>query len=292
MKSFLTLLFTLSFCVSLSAQNKKVLIQRNNELNQTIIELNQKQGELNGKIEILQTQNSELKSQNESLNIKVNELTGEITKLKNENEALKRNAQITAVSGATQKDTLLAVYKDYWKANTVEQRAKYVIDPERVKPLMKSFYKKGMSSSANFNNGLTIKAIEGNIYPIFIIRESVLGGLVDTYIICTPNGYKVDWEATVTYNPFNVNQMKANPNKEYEYRTKLFDCRGSYTNDYWYEYYGDFHVYVKKNTQLANKLLNFIDFNGAEDAIIKIKYDASDSAFEIVDLISKSLSKY
>ncbi|MFA5162348.1 MAG: hypothetical protein WC421_08890 [Elusimicrobiales bacterium] len=120
------------------------------------------------------------------------------------------------------------VLKKYLAAKTWEERLPLVRNPNKVKSLMKEHYGENYKGPAKYiemsNPEEIIENAKDNVYASRVVFErgkNVFGGTVEDainyLIIKTPDGYKIDWEASTIYNPmswvaFKV-QRPSTPNK-------------------------------------------------------------------------------
>ena len=273
MKKALFLLALLSLSAMAFAQSKKDLLENINKLNQKI-------GELNATI-------SHQKEALERADV-------QISALNKENEELKEQlANANAPKLLTYRDSLLDLREKYYTCETWQDRLKYVMEPERVRPLMEKYYKKKPYSIELLHDefGIQLKKIQGKTHDLYDVDY--------TWMVKTEDGYKVDWEATVKYNPISLLEMRNFPNKEYTIRTWVSDYQKYYQNDTWMKYCvgGDGYSFIKKNSPLAKKLQEIIPMDENRAMIVKMKYIGYDSEsdiyeYEITDIVNENLSMY
>lgn len=277
MKQTILILSMLMVVLCVSAQSKKEMLQTITEQSQTI-------GELKGKISATEQQ--------------LQEANGTISKLQEENASLKRKLESVHAQNnkpMTYRDSLLDLRSKFYACETWQERLQYVMEPERVKPLMEKYYKTNPYSVSlvknNFNVGITKH--QGKSHVLYEVN--------DNWIVKTDNGYKIDLEATwgdrdVFYGA-TKEELINNRNKEFEVRGHLRDCQDNYKNDYYFQYYGLWSVffYIKKNCPVAKKLQNLIPEGERRHLIFKVKYvgkENGDDIFEITDVVCDKLSKY
>lgn len=274
MKKALFLLALLSLSAMAFAQSKKDLLENINQLNQKI-------GELNATI-------SHQKEALEQADV-------QISALNKENDELKEQlANANAPKLLTYRDSLLDLREKYYTCETWQDQLKYVMEPERVRPLMEKYYKKKPYSIELLHDefGIKLKKIQGKTHDLYDVDY--------TWMVKTEDGYKVDWEATVKYNPVSLLEMRSFPNKEYTIRDWVSDCQKYYQNDTWMQYgVGDDadYTFIKKNSPLAKKLQELIPMGDNREMIVKMKYIGHDSdikkhLYEITDIVSENLSIY
>jgi hypothetical protein len=193
----------------------------------------------------------------------------------------------------TTNDSLIDIRKKFYSCETWEKQLQYVMEPERVKPLMEDYYKKEVYSASEENDigGLKIKRLQGKKY--------ILYNLNSTYLVKTDDGYKIDWEATVRYNPLSLVEMRDYPDKEFEYRDRMVFESGR-NNIHAYNIsdksgYGLAHA--EENSKIDKRLDELMPYRSAEakDMILKIQYwfdNDGEYWYKITDIISENCSKY
>ena len=265
-----SVLLMLLAVVTVSAQSKK-------EMQETINELNRNIGELKARTSMLEQQLQEAKQT--------------IATLKQENEKLK--GQLASAAAAkpamTYRDSIAEVLGKYFAAETWEERLDYVMEPDRVRPLMAKYYKMNPyeSSTPSDIKSWKMRRYQGNKYLIYIVRG-------DLYVVKTPQGYKVDWEANYEYNPTPVLEMKKIDGQEYIIRGYIGDHQKYYSNNNFLEYSvsADLDAYVRKNSPVAKKLLELLPVDGYSRMIVKLKYDKALDSFLITEVLSTTTSLY
>lgn len=191
----------------------------------------------------------------------------------------------------TTNDSLIDIRKKFNSCETWQDQLQYVMEPERVRPLMEDYYtKNAYSSSIKDFGGMSITKLQGKNHILYRVRETCLVKIDD--------GYKIDWEATNEYNPVSLIEMRNYPNKEFEYRVYLITT--SYENSNFDVYYlgKDSYVTPRKNSLIAKKLqdwvLNNSDYN--HGIVVKLRYvrkdDGSHWIYEITEILSENISMY
>ena len=226
MKKILLVAMSLAMAIGTSAQSKKELQSKveeleklNTELNTHMTKLDAQVGEITTMVKGLQTDVSKLQSENEQLKEKIN--------AQQTNAATKEEEEATHFVSDSIADMLLKFYG----ATTVEERAKYVMDPERVLPLMRNYYKGGITPLKEFywvsgdatedspkEEGAVAKGsglyyLEADLVEDYTVRHIVLR---------TSQGFKLDWEATVQYGETSDFMLtKANVGKTFTFHCQI-----------------------------------------------------------------------
>lgn len=102
-----------------------------------------------------------------------------------------------------QNDSITYVLQQYYSSKRWEDRVKFVLDPDRVKPLMKEVYTNAYQSTQvpakDFN-------IQGSDYKVND-RIKVIWDGYSIQMKRLVSGYFIDWEATYGYNPLSIQQL-------------------------------------------------------------------------------------
>jgi len=90
----------------------------------------------------------------------------------------------------------------FLKADSVEQRAQYVRDPQRVRPLMEDYYARNEFRCYEYQGVSEYHVVSVDHFPFIalkvdLLNEEPLPILIDD----GPGGMKVDWESMVCYQP-------------------------------------------------------------------------------------------
>ena len=191
------------------------------------------------------------------------------------------------------------VLRNYLKAKSWELRLPYVRKPEAVKPLMNEYYK-GIdfsvgkpflrlepSKDANINNikvgdWLSIKAVfeEGKNAFGVVVQDSTWYSLQ-----LTESGFKIDWEASVVYNPMTFKAMNAQK-PTFAQKFRVFAELGNYYNyefrDSQYYFYSinlvesgghdRLHGYIKKDSKDGARIYELLKDGESHPVIVKIRF--------------------
>ncbi|HYV35126.1 MAG TPA: hypothetical protein VE988_05445 [Gemmataceae bacterium] len=137
---------------------------------------------------------------------KVAELEGKIAEIKSGKDADKKLAG--------------AIVMSYLSADGWEKRLPFVLNPEKVEPLMRVHYKGGNTASRDTNILTVDRDIQNeNIY--LVTAEDKTGKPYGSAFVVrkTTDGFKVDWPASVGYNETPLAGLRANfPDKPVKIR--------------------------------------------------------------------------
>lgn len=263
-------LFMLLIVVTASAQSKKEMQETINELNQSI---------------------GELKAVNQMLERQLKESQETISLLRQENEKLKGQlvSAATAKPAMTYRDSIAEVLSNYFAAETWEDRSNFVMEPERVRPLMAKYYKVNPYTSSTPSNikSWKIQRVQGKNHCIYIVDN-------DLYVVKSAEGYKIDWEANVEYNPTPILEMKKINGQEYVIRGYVGDQQKYYSNNHFmcYSIGAEIDAYTRKNSPIGKTLLELLPIDGHGRMTVKLKYDKALDSFLITELMSSNCSLY
>ncbi len=162
--------------------------------------------------------------------------------LSNLNEADERNAQLARETKAildkereeetdaeTQVSTIEKTVRDFFDARSVEEMIRYVRHPERVRPLMESYYAASAPKPVRIENFLSLEPLTIENRASYWMVSCELEGALRTQMMLesiSVKEAKVDWETFVCYQPMAWDEFaKTRPSG----------------------YTGDFRVYVEKD---------------------------------------------
>jgi len=105
-------------------------------------------------------------------------------------------------------DATVIVVTKFFAAETVEERAKYVRDVDRVLPLMTDFYQRKPLETFQFKETLEYHVISLENFAFIALNVDLEGGETKPLLIeDSPEGLKIDWESFVCYQPMEVEQF-------------------------------------------------------------------------------------
>lgn len=144
-------------------------------------------------------------------------------------------------------DSIAELLLKFYSAATVEERAKFVIDPKNVIPLMREYYKGGIRPLNKFYHvrgerdelrGKYEKwdgAIQIGPSLIYLPVELVKGREVCHVLLRTPMGIKLDWEATVQYGESSDYMLTAdNVGRTFTFHCDIMNDISSWNDSYDY----------------------------------------------------------
>ena len=126
-------------------------------------------------------------------------------------------------------DSIIYVIQNYYKSKKWEDRLQYVINADKVKPLMADAYKDQFKSSLVEKSQINVP---GNNYETGkTFKVFVTGNIV--YLTKTLQGFKIDWEATIGYNEISLASFESEKSKtNTAFRAEI------YLNSTYWESYG------------------------------------------------------
>ncbi len=270
----------------------------------TLCTIAQNKKDLQATIDQLNTKIADQAKTIESLQLQLTTANNTIALLQQTMEKKQSGDLVTA------KDSVADVILKFRACEEWEECLQYVMEPERVKPLMQSYYLKiGYSSKEldmkTIKNGLV--KLKENLY---ITKGFGIGGY---YVVKTHNDYKIDWEATWEYNPIELLELENMPGKTIEWRGQLkYASRPSSTITYEdgtkeeqynydnnkynrYSIFGGDYLFARRETKVDKDLFEIMKDGEYHSVIVKVKRTRDgdgDSFNEIVEVVSKYFSKY
>jgi len=210
------------------------------------------------------------------------------------------------------------VLKKYLKSNSWEERLKYVRKPEVVKPLMQTYYEKTDLVGGKeflrleFEKNFKVEEMKTgewvNIRVVFREGKNGFGATIQDsnwYALqLTKSGYKIDWEASVVYNPMTFKAMEAQKPSE----PQKFRVLAELANYYNWEFSGgekyfysiklaepntSEHLtgYLKRDSPDGQRIYELLKDGQEHPIIVKIRYPISTRSVRIV-IIDEFLQEY
>lgn len=213
-------------------------------------------------------------------------------------------ATVLAISGSvyfsfSKSNAAESVVKNYLKAKTWEDRLKYVRNPELVKPLMSERYKGvDLSGGKPFlrlepEDGKKLRNLKVGdwigIKAVFEEGKNAFGATVQDaswyVLLLTDSGFKIDWEASVVYNPMTFKAMEAQrPTQSQKFRV-MVELADYYNYEFrdgqYYLYslrltepdsYQSVYGYIKKDSADGKKIYEILKDGQKHPLILKIRY--------------------
>jgi hypothetical protein len=198
------------------------------------------------------------------------------------------------------------IVKAYLDATHWEDRLQYVKNPNQVKPFMERQYKNAQLPSAYDPQSIKAKSLaEAPLewYRVDVNLKNVNGQLFPNivYVTHTTDGYKIDWEASLGFNPITLVAYRAALRAEptvfrliaelddyynYDFR----DSKDTHYSILLYDYTGQkIHGYIEKRSASGKTLFDFLSDGKPHKVIVKLLYpDAARDASvtNITDIVA------
>ena len=274
MKKFLITALLLVVTLSANAQSKK-------DLQNTINNLNQQVGQLKA---MLEAKSEQLDQANQT----IADLRQELA-----------SGAAAAQQPATYRDSIADLIEKYTSCTSWQEALRYVMEPERVRPIMQKYYAdKGFSPTIR-----TAEEIKNKDFRRFNGKNYVIYYCNGYYAVQTPDGYRLDWEATAQYNPVTHTELADKIGQSAEIRG-CFEYASVYKNDYFRGFKADgmkitdgkiTYFRTEKGSAIDKRLFAMLQNGASIDMILKIKSDTESEGYQyflITDIISTSFSKY
>ena len=277
MKKFLINALLLVVTLSANAQSKK-------DLQNTINNLNQQVGQLKAMLDVKSEQLDQANQTIADLRQKL------------------ASGAAAAQKPATYRDSIADLIEKYTSCTSWQEALRYVMEPERVRPIMQKYYAdQGFSPTI----WTAEEILKNEAFRRFNGKNHTIYKCVNFYAVQTPDGYRLDWEASVEYNPVTHTELADKIGQSAEIRGRFW--YGSYHDN---DYYRDFRaagiddidgkttVFLTEKGSAIDKRLFAMLRNGASiDMILKIKSlpDTDSEGYQyflVTDIISTSFSKY
>ena len=182
-------------------------------------------------------------------------------------------------------DSIIYVIQNYYKAKKWEDRLQYVINADKVKPLMADAYKDEFKSRAYEKANINVPGSgyqKGKTFKVFINSEPI-------YLIKTENGFKLDWEATHGYNEKTIAAFDS----EKSGNVHILRTRIGLGRSCSYEYYGfnkgshicfigDFtgEAFMSLSNPQATELKKLLEDGKWHQVIVEMQYKTFNTEYE------------
>ena len=275
MKKFLINALLLVLTLSANAQSKQ-------DLQNTINNLNQQVGQLKA---MLDAKSEQLDQANQTI------------------ADLRQKLACGAAAAqkpATYRDSIADLIEKYTSCTSWQEALRYVMEPERVRPIMQKYYAdQGFSPTI----WTAEEILKNEAFRRFNGKNHTIYKCVNFYAVQTPDGYRLDWEATAQYNPVTHTELADKIGQSAEIRG-CFEYASVYKNDYFrgftaggmYDTDGNSTFFLTEKGSAIDKRLFAMLKNGADiDMILKIKSLRDSEGYQyflVTDIISTSFSKY
>ena len=107
----------------------------------------------------------------------------------------------------TSRKSAIETVRAYLSAHSWRDRLPFVLNPEKVKPLMENYYKE-MSLKNKFEIITDTNPVPDQ-YGFVIIQAKANDQEISYTLKKTQDGYRIDWEASVGYNPVSIAEFRA-----------------------------------------------------------------------------------
>lgn len=183
------------------------------------------------------------------------------------------------------------VIRRFLKAKTVEDRAFFIRDPQRVKPLMTEWYGRPETKPLQWSDDDLLlskqvkKIVDHNRYFIIVLVELSGSGAHIFALEQTQDAIRLDWETSVGYQPMPLGEFKTKqPREPVEFRVKVKPT------DYYNNQFSDekkyqavelsypgkpefkLYGYIDRGEEWAEPLLEQLDGGLGPSLIVKLKY--------------------
>lgn len=191
----------------------------------------------------------------------------------------------------------VGVVKSYLSAGSWEDRLPYVLNPEKMKPMMKSYYKDVEFSKRIGKISYRPENDSNGFARVYHDKSEFEERSVWYTLKKTENGYLIDWEASVGYNPMTFKAFKAQkltvPTK-FRVIAKLHDPTSGTLKTFGYsreELYGIslysfegdyyFNGHIAKFSDDGRKIYEILKDGEAHELIVTISYPLNEDYHHI-----------
>lgn len=222
-----------------------------------------------------------------------------IKKLINQNDSLLKafsQKKVTDVIETPQNeaDSIVFLVQSYYNSKKWEDRLAFVLNAETVKQYLKDYYSGQYLPAKIRTENIAIQGSNFKLNESFIVQTRTGEGTI--YVKKTIDGFKIDWEATVGYNPISLQAFELGATTQ----STEFRVNAQLTSDYvWDGYYSLYlsenntgiYCYISKSSVEGKKLFEILKDGKRQPLILQIKSDNSLVEDTTVRIITKVIAK-
>ncbi len=302
MKTITLMIFSLLIVSLTFAQSKEEMYQKILQLEEKTKNLESEIISIKTNLTITTTTLGLVSKSNLDLERIIKEQSPLFEKLTKQNDSLliafkvKKDVNFVSIP-KNEEDSIFFLIQSYYTSKKWEDRLAFVMKPETVKSYMKGYY-----TDNNIHNTV-IKddiLIQGSGYKINESFKVVIDNKTIIYCKKTNDGFKIDWEASVGFNPVSMRTFKANLSKQpTEFRVEAtignyynFNYRDS-KNTHWNvsidckENSNISGCYISKSSEEGKKLYEIIKDGKTHPLILELKIDATNDNSGRTAIITK-----
>lgn len=226
---------------------------------------------------------TELQEDNNGLHETVSKQQKTIEKLTAKLHAM--DAQLTVlVQGAadefvqdprTEEDSIVWLVQSFYGAKKWSDQMQYVLNGERVEPLMRQYYSSGYSQEKVKRSMITVQEEHVELGQVIVVDADVYS----VYVKRTEEGLKIDWQATTGTDEYSFEAFKAEKStvaRQFRVTARLGN---EYANDYgltnakFYNIKIGESAFVAKNSDAGKRLYEIVKDGYAHDVIVQVRYE-------------------
>ena len=222
-----------------------------------------------------------------------------IKKLINQNDSLLKafsQKKVTDVieSPQNEADSIVFLIQSYYNSKKWEDRLAFVLNAETVKQHMKDYYSGQYLPAKVLNENIAIQGSNFKLNESFLVQARTREGTI--YVKKTADGFKIDWDATMGYNPISIKAFELGGNAQ----SSEFRVTAKFTNAYpWEGYYtlylsdnnSGIYSFISKSSVEGKKLFEILKDGNEQPLFLQIKSDNSLVEDTTVGIITKVVAK-
>jgi hypothetical protein len=225
-----------------------------------------------------------------------------IKKLINQNDSLLKafsQKKVTDIieSPQNEADSIVFLVQSYYKSKKWEGMLDFVLNAETVKSHMKDYYSDRYLPTQITNENIAIQGSNFKLNESFIVQARNNSNARRTiYVKKTSDGFKIDWDATMGYNPISIKAFELGGNAQ----SSEFRVTAKFTNAYpWEGYYtlylsdnnSGIYGFISKSSVEGKKLYEILKDGNEQPLFLQIKSDNSLIEDTTVGIITKVIAK-
>jgi hypothetical protein len=200
---------------------------------------------------------------------------------------------------------LINLYTQYAQSKSATERLQYIRSPESYREIFATRYGDRDVSYTPIRFGKAGRPITNSTLDVYSLEEYMSanqGGRTVEVVqyrqfVKIGNNYKIDWEASVCYNPVTLTRFKALQDGQ----IATIRCYASLTNSSYDDYFAfslrdeatnyQFTAYIRKNSEDGLSLMDFLERGDARPVVLEMKYVDNISRYNKEVIINKFISR-
>jgi hypothetical protein len=214
-------------------------------------------------------------------------------------------AQVSGEIKGEIKQELINLYTSYAQSKSATERLQYIRNPESYEAIFESLYGNHDIGYSPIRFGTCGRPVSGVDMEVYALEEYVSANqrgrpieiIQYRYFVKIGNTFKIDWEASVCYNPMTLARFNALQDGQ----TSTMRCYAYLTTSSYDDYFGigirdkatnyQFTAFIRKDSEDGLLLMEYLERGDARPVILEMKYVDNLSRYSKEVVINKFVMK-